>query len=139
MTPTDSIPPVQLDLLQRIPSGQYYQVYFRSDLLGMREFIAETPEQALALARQFSSENSDCPKLDFYKTSDYSLINEIEVCDDEHNSLAVWHDDDLRLRLAARDLLDAAELVVARWSEGDLAEAVRQLDAAVAKATGGAQ
>jgi hypothetical protein len=42
-----------------------------------------------------------------------------------------------RLRLASEDLLDAAELIVARWSQGDLADAVRQLDAAVAKAKGG--
>jgi hypothetical protein len=51
--------------------------------------------------------------------------------------LAVWHDDDLRLRLAARDLLEAAELVVARWEQGDLADAVRQLDAVIATAKGG--
>jgi hypothetical protein len=47
-------------------------------------------------------------------------------------------DDDLRLRLAASDLLAAAELVVARWERGDLADAVRELDAAIAKAKGGA-
>jgi hypothetical protein len=37
----------------------------------------------------------------------------------------------MRLRLAARDLLDAAELVVARWERGDLGEAVRELSAAI--------
>jgi hypothetical protein len=42
------------------------------------------------------------------------------------------------LAFAARDLLDAAELVVARWERGDLAEAVRELSAAIAKAKGGA-
>jgi hypothetical protein len=35
---------------------------------------------------------------------------------------------------ATPELLEAAELVVARWSRGDLAEAVRGLDAAIAKA-----
>jgi hypothetical protein len=35
-------------------------------------------------------------------------------------------------------LLEAAELVVARWDRGDLAEAVRGLDTAIVKAKGGA-
>lgn len=34
-------------------------------------------------------------------------------------------------------LLAAARLVIDRWTSGDLADAVRQLDAAVAEATGG--
>lgn len=115
-----------------------YDVYFRTDLQwGMREFVADTPEQALALARQFAAENPVSLNLNDYEPCDVE-INEIEVCDDEHNLLAVWYDDDMRLRLAARDLLDAAELVVVRWERGDLAEAVRELAAAVAKATGGA-
>ncbi len=38
---------------------------------------------------------------------------------------------------AAPALLSAASLVIARWSRGDLAEAVRMLDAAVAEARGG--
>jgi len=37
---------------------------------------------------------------------------------------------------AAPALLEAAQLVVERWCEGDLAEAVRMLDSAVAEATG---
>jgi hypothetical protein len=37
---------------------------------------------------------------------------------------------------AAPTLLDAALLVIDRWIRGDLAEAVRMLDAAAAKATG---
>lgn len=59
---------------------------------------------------------------------------------------------DLRLRRAARDLLEAletqteaAQAVIDAWSEGDLAGAVRMLDAsladaqaAIAKAKGGA-
>jgi FixJ family two-component response regulator len=65
-------------------------------------------------------------------------VNEIAIKDANDNELAVWLDDDLRLRLAARDLLEAAELVVARWEQGDLAAAVRQLDDAIAKAKGGA-
>jgi hypothetical protein len=43
-----------------------------------------------------------------------------------------------KLIAAAPELLEAAELVIARWSEGDLAEAVRFLDSAVSAAKGGA-
>jgi hypothetical protein len=39
---------------------------------------------------------------------------------------------------AAPALLEAAMLVIQRWSSGDLAEAVRLLDGAVAEAAGGA-
>jgi hypothetical protein len=116
-----------------------YIVHFRSDLQwAMQPFDADTPEQALELARKFAEENYHRLDFEFYE-ADGSPINEIEVCDDEDSSDAVWQDDDLRLRLAARDLLDAAELVVARWSEGDLAEAVRALDNVIANAKGGAQ
>jgi hypothetical protein len=55
-------------------------------------------------------------------------VNEVLVYDADGNELAAWYDDDMRLRRAARDLLEAAELVVARWEHGDLAEAVRELD-----------
>lgn len=41
-----------------------------------------------------------------------------------------------RLIAAAPSLLEAAELVLERWSEGDLADAVRMLDSAVAEAGG---
>jgi hypothetical protein len=44
-----------------------------------------------------------------------------------------------RLIAASPELLEAAELVIARWSEGDLAEAVRFLDSAVTAAKGGAK
>ena len=122
-----------------------YDVYFRSDLQwGMREFSADTAEQALELAQRFVAENLDGVDLDFYESCDCP-INEIEVCDDEHNSLAVWHDEDLRLRLAARDLLEAlrfcdmtlADLEASRH-KGYLQEATRLARVAIAKATGGA-
>jgi hypothetical protein len=63
--------------------------------------------------------------------------NSVLVYDADGNEVATWYDADMRLRLAARDLLEAAELVVARWERGDLAGAVRQLDAAITKAKGG--
>jgi hypothetical protein len=42
----------------------------------------------------------------------------------------------VRLIAAAPDLLEAGEDVIATWEKGDLAAAVRKLDAAIAKARG---
>ena len=115
-----------------------YRVHFHSDIQwAVLTLQADTPEQAVELARQFADEHFDDLDFESYQGCDCP-INQIEVCDDEYNSLAKWYDDDMRLRLAARELLDAAELVVARWERGDLADAVRELSAAIAKAKGGA-
>ena len=115
-----------------------YRVYIRSDIQWtMRTFKAKTPERALELGRRFADEHYDDLDFDSYQGCDCP-INEIEICDNHGNELAVWYDDDMRLRLAAQDLLDAAKLVVERWERGDLAEAVRELAAAIAKAEGGA-
>jgi hypothetical protein len=113
-----------------------YKVNFASDAeFASRDFDAKTPEQALALARKLYE---DEPSELWFFPYDGMDVNEILVYDADGNEVAVWYDDDMRLRVAARELLDAAELVVARWEQGDLAEAVRELAAAVAKATGGA-
>jgi hypothetical protein len=113
-----------------------YTVNFASDAaFASRNFDAETPEQALALARKLYE---DEPSELWFEPYDGMDVNEIVIYDADYNKLAVWLDDDMRLRLAARDLLDAAEQVVARWEHGDLAEAVRELSAAIAKAKGGA-
>jgi hypothetical protein len=115
-----------------------YTVYFRNDRQwGTREFVAETPEHALKLARRFADENPEDLNLD-NRDCCYLSINEIEVCNDEDDSLAVWFDDDMLLRLAAPELLAAAEKVIARWEQGDLAEAVRELDASIKAAKEGA-
>jgi hypothetical protein len=113
-----------------------FQVYLRSDIAWTRKDIkAATPDQAIELAQLLSKKD---PTLldEHYEVCDCP-VNEIEVLDEHGDQLAEWQSDDLRLKLAAQNLLDAAELVVARWSQGNLADAVRQLDAAVAKARGG--
>ncbi len=114
-----------------------YTAYFRTDAdFATREIKAATPEQALKKARRFYD---DDPLDLMFESYDGGMpVNEIAIKDADDDELAVWQDEDLRLRLAARDLLEAAELVVARWEQGDLAGAVRQLDDAIAKAKGGA-
>src|SRR5262245_60115446 len=113
-----------------------YHVYFRTEhQWALRDFEAKTPEQALAEARRFADERH--LELDFEDFSGFDAqINEIEVCDPEDNTLADWQDDDLRLRLSASELLEAAERVVAHWERGDLASAVRDLAAVISKAKG---
>jgi hypothetical protein len=116
-----------------------YNVYFRSDLQwGTREFDADTPEQALELARRFIAETLIGLDLDFYEACG-SPINEIEICDDEGVSLVIWLDEDLRLRLVARDLLSAAQKILDRWQNGDIGEAIHELAVAVDAANGSAQ
>jgi hypothetical protein len=87
-----------------------YDVYFRSDLQwGMQELVADTPEKALEIARRIASDDPDSVLLDYNEACD-TPINEIEVCDQEHNSVAIWHGDDLCLCLAALALHEALEL-----------------------------
>jgi hypothetical protein len=114
-----------------------YTATFRTDAeFATREIKAASPEQALRKARRLYD---DDPFDLMFESYDGGMpVNEIAIADADHDELAVWHDDDMRLRNAARELLDAAELVVARWERGDLAAAVRELDAAIAKAKGGA-
>jgi len=114
-----------------------YTAYFNTDAeFATREFDADTPEQALKKALRFHRTHAD--QLSFERYDHHGPVNQIDIWNDQGDDLAVWHDDDQRLRLAASDLLAAAELVVARWERGDLAGAVRQLAAAIAKAKGGA-
>jgi hypothetical protein len=113
-----------------------YTVNFRSDsAFASHDVRAKTPQEALALAQQLYE---DDPSDLWFEPYDGLPVNEIAVCDPEGNELIAWFDDDMRLRLAAPDLLKAAEKVVAHWEEGDLAEAVRELSVAIAKAKDGA-
>jgi hypothetical protein len=113
-----------------------YTVHFRTDAeFATFDLKAKTPQRALARAHKLYKDNPS--ELWFEPYDGGQPVNEIEVCDTDGNEAATWQDDDLRLRLAAPDLLAAAEKVVARWEQGDLAEAVRELDAAIEAAKGG--
>jgi hypothetical protein len=114
-----------------------YTVYFRSDAeYASHDIEAKTPQRALSLAQKLYREERSILFFDPYEGMD---VNEIEVVDADGDEVAIWMSDDMRLRFAAQDLLDAAQKVVARWKRGDLAEAVRELAAAITTATGGAQ
>ena len=104
-----------------------YTAQFHTDAdFAERTFEADTPEQALTLARAFYDEHTEDLTFESYDSG--MPVNEIEIADDEGTRLAVWQDDDLRLRLAAADLVDALEVqaeaaqaVVDAWAKGDLA------------------
>jgi hypothetical protein len=67
-------------------------------------------------------------------------IHIAEIAETDHEGRAASPEQQLAnscLIAAAPTLFDAALLVIERWSRGDLAEAVRMLDAAVAEAKGG--
>lgn len=115
----------------------YFTVYFRTDAeCAVEEIEADTAELAMVAARTMATDQRE--KLDFDPNEGLFPINEIEVSNEDDATQAVWRNDELQLRLAARDLLKAARKVIAHWESGDLAEAVRELSAAVRKAEGGA-
>ena len=115
-----------------------YTAHFRTDAeCATTEIRAKTPQHALAKARKLADESPEGLYFDRY--DDGFPVNEIVIRDeDDSEELAVWFDADLRLRLAASELLAAARRVIERWETGDLAEAVRDLASAVTKAEGGA-
>jgi hypothetical protein len=125
-----------------------YTAHFRTDAnFATREFKAATPEQALKKARRFYAD--DPLDLMFESYSDGMPVNEIVIQDADDNELAVWLDDDLRLRLAASDLLESLSDLVAQIQElrgesscidEDLlhGDAFTACVAAIAKAKGGA-
>jgi hypothetical protein len=129
-----------------------FTAYFRTDAdFATRKFEAGTPKQALRKARKFLDTNAE--DLMFEEYGGEMPVNEVAIKDQHQNEVAVWYDDALCLRLAADDLLasleqqtEAAQAVIDNWAEGDLAAAVRGLDAsidgaraAIAKAKGGGQ
>lgn len=111
---------------------------------------AASPKQALIAAQRLADD--DLSALDFQHYDDIGNVERIEIEARDGRTVAVWESDDVVLRLAAGTLLEAldpltiaAQAVIDAWAEGDLAGAVRMLDAslagvhaAIAKAKGGA-
>jgi hypothetical protein len=94
---------------------------------------AETAEQALALAQKLYEDDPFELRFEPY---DDMHVNEILVYDAAGNKLATWYSHGMRLRLAARDLLDFAETVALGTTEYDRLQ--EMACAAIAKAKGGA-
>ena len=83
-----------------------YTACFRTDAQWANfDFIADDPAQALQLARDLCRREPE--RLDFEHYDRAMLVNEIAISGPEGDKLAVWRDADLRLRLAAAELLAA--------------------------------
>ena len=102
-------------------------------------FKAATPTRALAAAQRVADD--DLSALDFCHYDDIGEVERIEICTLDGDTVAEWESADLRLHHAAHDLLEAldaqttaAQAVIDAWSQGDLAAAVRQLDASLGNA-----
>jgi hypothetical protein len=118
-----------------------YTAYFYTDAeYASTEIEADTPEQALekAIARY---ELKDGDGLIFDHYDEGQPVNHIEILDEDCYELAHWRDADLLLRMAAPEMLtalegqtEAAQAVIDHWAKGDLAAAVRSLDAWIAPA-----
>jgi hypothetical protein len=120
------------------PTMPTYTAEFRTDAdYATQDFKARSPQDALKKARAFYDERTD--ELMFESYDGGHPVNEIAVRDARGDEVALWQDDDLRVRLAAHDLLDAGELALRElrgfYSDGE-SEAVRVLIAAIATAKG---
>jgi uncharacterized membrane protein YccC len=115
----------------------FYEAYFYTEADWAQTMIkAKTPEQALQRARKIESEETET--LNFQSHDSGAGVEHIEIQSADGSTVAEWRSEDLRVRLSARDLLealesqtDAAQAVIDNWSEGDLAAAVRSLDEAI--------
>jgi hypothetical protein len=83
----------------------YRAEFFTAADYAVRDIEAETPEQALQLARRFYDD--DCGELDFRSYDDNAGIDQIQIWDNAGGTLASWESDDYRLRKAAPELLTA--------------------------------
>lgn len=66
----------------------------------------------------------------------FEVHGEEKVCDTNESRPREEQEANAMLIAAAPDLLEAAEQVIASWEKGDLARAVRDLDAAICTAKG---
>jgi hypothetical protein len=124
------------------PTTKIYKAeFFTAADYAFRNFEADTPEQALQLARQFYDDN--LIELDFRSYEDNAGIDQIQIWDSGRGTLATWESDDFRLRQAAPELLAGLQWVVKNMSPYDLDKEGREqwaaINRAIAKAENGRQ
>ena len=81
----------------------YRAEFFTAADYAVRNFEADTPEEALQQARRFYDDDSG--ELDFRSYDDNAGLDQIQIWDNERGTLASWESDDYRLRKAASELL----------------------------------
>jgi len=115
---------------------------FRTDAdYATRAFQARSPRDALRQARAFYDDRTE--ELIFDSYDGRHPVTDITVRDAKGHEVALWHHDELRLRLAAGDTLEALELCVdcladlARLDDGTSSiSALNQARAAITRAKG---
>lgn len=123
---------------------QFYTAQFYTEANWAETTIkAATPERALAKAQRLADD--DLSELDFQHYDDIGEVERIEIRTLFDDTVAEWESADLRLRLAARDLLEALEFVSMTFADieaskrkGYYTECPKIVAAAIAKAKGGA-
>jgi hypothetical protein len=122
-----------------VTTKTYKAEFFTAADYAFSNFEAETPEQALQLARQFYDDN--LIELDFRSYDDNAGLDQIQIW--ERGTLATWESDDFRLRQAAPELLAGLQWVVKNMSPYDLDKEGREqwaaINRAIAKAENGRQ
>jgi hypothetical protein len=128
---------------------KYTVTFSTAHAWAMTDIKARTAKQALKEA--YALYDEDPVALDWYPYDpDYRQLEEIEI-ESPKGQEKGWQSEDLTLRLAAQDLLDAlepqtdaAQAVIDAWETGDLTGAVHTLkgfipaaQAAIATAKGG--
>jgi hypothetical protein len=124
-----------------------YEALFHTDGgYAIRELEADTPEQALAIARQLCE--ADPSELTFQPYDGTMPVNAIEVCGPDGVGFAQWRDEEVWLQLAARDLLSALKRAVTALNtaprfrvtglDTDSYAIAAECDKAIAAAKGGA-
>jgi hypothetical protein len=106
-----------------VPSGPaaaaaiktYRAEFFTAADYASRDFAADTPEQALQLARRFYDE--DIGELDFRSNDDNAGLDLIQIWDSKRGTLATWESDEYRLRNAAPELLAALNRILPRYAD----------------------
>jgi hypothetical protein len=102
-------------------------------------FEADAPEQALQMARTFFEDHAE--DLMFTAYDGRMSLEEIEICEEDTTTTIVWQSDDLRVHLAAPEMLQALEMATNFMGDdlsGDPTETrvYETLRAVIAKATG---
>ena len=96
-----------------------YTAYFYTDAeYAIEEIEASNPQQALEKARALNEEGDE---LIFDHYDEGHPVNQIEIVDEEDedgDDFLEWQNDDLRLRCAAQELLEACRLLVAAYAKG---------------------
>jgi hypothetical protein len=93
----------------------YRAEFFTAADYAQRDFEAETPEQALQLARQFYDDN--LIELDFHSYDNNAGLDQIQIWDASRGALATWESDDYSLRRAARELLAALKSLLPCYAD----------------------